>query len=330
VRPAHMLHSSGAMQPAAIGTNRSEVERLFGVVLGSLDDSADSEELARRAYQSRSRFYRLFHALVEESPGALRRRLLLERAAWHLGRTKIPVTEIALDANYGSLEAFTRAFRRAFRVSPSLYRRMGATHFRLPARNGIHFSAPGCRSKGASDMDLFDRFAGADAWHTRRLLEHAATLPPEQLDRPLNGAVQLFGWGADKNLREMLERLVWTKELWTAALTGGDMPKLEGVPAEERTPAALLARYEKAEAAFQRCLGDVQSRAAWDDTFVDALCEPPESFTFGGMFAHVITQNTYRRLTAQDALRKLGVSMEGFGDPMEYEQAVAPWRKAEG
>ena len=179
-------------------------------------------------------------------------------------------------------------------------------------------------------MDLFDRFAGADAWHTRRLLEHAATLRPEQLDRQLNGAVQLFGWGADKNLREMLERLVLTKELWTAALTGGDIPKLEGVPPEERTPAALLARFEKAEAAFQRCLGDVQSRAAWDDTFVDALCEPPESFTFGGVFAHIITQNTYRRLTAQDALRKLGVSVEGFGDPMEYEQSVAPWRKAEG
>jgi uncharacterized damage-inducible protein DinB len=257
----------------------------------------------------------------------MRRRLLLERAAWELGRTKISVTEIAFQANYGSLEAFTRAFRKAFRVSPSLYRRMGATHIHLPAPNNFHFCAPGSRSKGASHMDLFDRFAGADSWHTRRLLEHAETLSEEQLDRPLNSTVAVFGWCVpDRNLREMLERIVQTKEVWTAALTGGDPPSLEGTPASERTPAALLARFERADAEFNSFLCDVRNRGAWDDTFVDALCEPAETFTFGGMFAHVITFNTFRRLTALDALQRLGVSVEGFGCPMEYETSVAPWR----
>jgi hypothetical protein len=28
---------------------------------------------------------------------------------------------------------------------------------------------------------------------------------------------------------------------------------------------------------------------------------------------------------ALDALRQLGVQVEGFGDPMEYEETVAPW-----
>ena len=70
----------------------------------------------------------------------------------------------------------------------------------------------------------------------------------------------------------------------------------------------------------------MRNRVAWDDTFVDALCEPSETFTFGGTFAHVITFNTYRRLTALDALRQLGVSVKGFGCPMEYETSVAPWR----
>ena len=176
-------------------------------------------------------------------------------------------------------------------------------------------------------MDLFDRFAGADSWHTRRLLEHAGTLSEEQLDRPLNSAVAVFGWcDPDKNLREMLERIVQTKEVWTAALTGRDLPGLEGTPAEERTPQALLARFERADAEFNRFLTDVRNRGAWDDTFVDALCEPAETFTFGGMFAHVITFNTYRRLTALDALRRLGVNVEGFGCPTEYETSVAPWR----
>lgn len=46
-------------------------------------------------------------------------------------------------------------------------------------------------------------------------------------------------------------------------------------------------------------------------------------FTFAGMFAHVITFNAYQRLLALDALRSLGVKVEGFGCPTEYEASVA-------
>ena len=70
-------------------------------------------------------------------------------------------------------------------------------------------------------------------------------------------------------------------------------------------------------------MADVRNRGAWEDTFVDALCEPPEAFTFGGMFAHVITFNAYRRMLAIEALRCLGVRVEGFGCPMEYVESLA-------
>ncbi|MGP0070639.1 MAG: helix-turn-helix domain-containing protein [Bryobacteraceae bacterium] len=302
-----------------------EAERLSAVVLNSLDRPAGTNDLARDAYRSRTQFYRLFRALIDENPGTMRRRLLLERAAWQLGRTRCSVTDIALEANYGSLEAFTRAFRKAFRVSPSLYRRMGATHTRLPAPNGVHFCAPGTASKGATNhMDLYDLFSGTDSWYTRRLLEHATALTDEQLDRPQDGTAKVFPWDKpDRNLREILERMVQTKEVWAAALSAGEMLALEGQPPEERTPAALLRRFEKAEADFQRVLCDVRARNAWSDTFVDALCEPPETFTFGGMFAHVITFNIYRRLAALDVLQRLGVAMTGFGCPSEFEASVA-------
>ena len=72
---------------------------------------------------------------------------------------------------------------------------------------------------------------------------------------------------------------------------------------------------------------DVRNKAAWGDTFVDALCEPTETFTFGGVFPHIITFNAHRRLMGLDALRQLGVETEGFGDPMEYEESVAPWSR---
>jgi len=301
---------------------KTEAEWLGGVVLASLDEEEDIADLPRKAYRSRTQFFRLFRALIDETPGAMRRRLALERAAWQLGRTRLPVTEIAFDANYGSLEAFTRAFRKAFGVSPSLYRRMGATHYRLPASNGIHFGETS-PSKGANNMDLFDIFAGADFWHTRRLLEHARELSPEQLDQPLNNKAKVFPWNTpDQNLQDILERMVQTYEVWTAALLGEDAPVMDGVPAAQRTPAALLSRLEVAETKFGGFLRDVRNRGAWDDTFVDALCEPAETFTFGGMFAHVVTFNAYRRMLALDALRRLGVKIEGFGCPSEYEATL--------
>ena len=109
-----------------------------------------------------------------------------------------------------------------------------------------------------------------------------------------------------------------TKEVWSAALTGASMPDLDAEPPERRTPDALLSRLEAADLKFNRILTDVRNRNAWSDTFVDALCEPPETFSFVGMFAHVITFNTYQRLLALDALRRLGVKVEGFGCPTEY------------
>jgi AraC family transcriptional regulator len=301
--------------------------RLSVIVANSLDTQAKTQDLARQAYQSRTQFHRLFRTVVEETPGAMRRRLLLERAAYQLSRTGMPVTEVALNANYGSLEAFTRAFRKAFRTSPSLYRRMRDSHFHLPASNGIHFLAPGSPINGGRDMDLFDRFAGNDSWHTRRLLEYAGTLTEEQLDQPLPTVIELLPWReSNKTLRQLLENIIFTKEVWTAALSGANMD-MSGSPKSQRSPQAMLQRLEKADADLHRILSDVRNRSAWDDTFVDALCEPAETFTFGGVFAHIMTFNAHRRLMALDALRQLGVQTEGFGDPMEYEEHVAPWNQ---
>jgi AraC-like DNA-binding protein/uncharacterized damage-inducible protein DinB len=300
-----------------------EAQRLREVVLDSLEQEKDASGLARHAHRSRTQFYRLFRAMIEETPMAMRRRLLLERAAWQLSRTQLSVTDIGLDASYGSLEAFTRAFRKAFGVSPSLYRRMRATYTYLHTTNGIHHHSANSATnhpKGVGPfMDLFDIFAGQESWHTRRLLDLAKTLTDEQLDSLLKDQATVFPWqGPDRSLRQMLDRMVQNKEVWAAALTGSSMPPMESAPPENRTPAAMLTRLEKADAAFHSVLTDVRNRSAWEDTFVDALCEPPETFTFGGTFAHVIIFNAHRRMLAIDTMRRLGVKVEGFGCPEEY------------
>lgn len=302
-------------------------DRLSSIVANSLDTQTKTQDLARQAYQSRTQFHRLFRTMIEETPAAMRRRLLLERAAYHLAHTETSVTDVAFDAGFGSLEAFSRAFRKSFRISPSRYRRMRDPHFHLPASNKIHFFAPGSPSKGGRDMDLFDRFAGNDSWHTRRLLEYASALTDEQLDRPIPSVVELLPWReSNKTLRQLFENIIFTKEVWTAALSGAQMD-MNGPPPSQRSPQAMLQRLEKTDAELHRIFADVRNRSAWDDTFVDALCEPAETFTFGGVFAHIMTFNAHRRLMALDALRQLGVETQGFGDPMEYEESVAPWNQ---
>jgi AraC family transcriptional regulator len=302
-----------------------EAQRLRGAILQSLDQEQNAKGLARHAYRSRTQFYRVFRAMIEETPVAMRRRLLLERAAWQLSRTRLAVTVIGFNANYGSLEAFTRAFRKAFKVSPSLYRRMGVTYTHLYAPNGIHHYSGRDDKKGTDrSMDLYDIFAGQESWHTGRLLELAKTLNDEQLDRPLKNQMTISPWdGPDQNLRQILDRMVQTKEVWAAAITGGGMPLLDNAPPEDRTPSAMLARMDKADAAFHSVLKDVRDRSGWEDTFVDALCEPPEMFTFGGMFADVITFNAHRRMLAIDALQRLGAKVEGCGSPIEYVAHLA-------
>ncbi len=305
---------------------KQQAGRLTNVVLDSLEEACSTADLARRAFHSRTQFHSLFRALVEETPAAMRRRLLLERAGWTLANTTKPVTEIAFDANYASLEAFTRAFRKAYSASPSLYRRIGSGRFWLPSPNGIHFISPGTtiHKEGAVNMDLFDRFAGNDSWHTQRLLACAATLTDEQLDRPLKVVIEILPWRERTNtLRQLLENIVFTKEVWTAALSGKSLD-MNGPPPEGRTPRAMQKRLEQTDAELDRIMREAGCRGGWDDTFVDALCEPPETFSYGGVFAHIMTFNAHRRLMALDAFRELGVHVDGFGCPMEYEMTVAP------
>ena len=93
--------------------------------------------------------------------------------------------------------------------------------------------------------------------------------------------------GLPQGVPHFAKCLVQTTEVWTAALAGRNVPSEERGAAAESTPVALLARFAKSDAEFNAILSDVRNRGAWQDTFVDALCEPPETFTFGGKFAHV-------------------------------------------
>jgi hypothetical protein len=68
---------------------------------------------------------------------------------------------------------------------------------------------------------------------------------------------------------------------------------------------------------------DRGDRNEWDDVFVDALCTPPVSFTFGSVIAHILTLAAVRRQLVTDVLRELGVADVETRDEIEWERAMA-------
>ncbi len=51
---------------------------------------------------------------------------------------------------------------------------------------------------------------------------------------------------------------------------------------------------------------------------MDALCEPAEVFSYGGMIAHVLTFAAHNRTLVVLALKKAGIDDLGWGDPMKW------------
>jgi AraC family transcriptional regulator len=290
------------------------LRELIDVVLDSLDEPANGTSLAQRTHFSRDHLDRLLAAATGESPVALRRRLLLERAAWQLRTGAASPTGAAEAAGYGSLAAFSRAFTRAYGAPPSAF----DGEPELDAPNGIHFHPPagllipGARNGSPSSSDLTDRLVAHHLDRVRELLTVAATLPPEALEREVRpGLVLTWFEGVEPSAALMCERLVYTLEVWVAAIAG------EAVPADG---GAWGPRFERAALAFERLAKRIRDRGAFDDAFVDALCEPPQSFTYGGVLSHVLSYGAVRREALASVLIELGADVRSVeGDPILWE-----------
>jgi AraC-like DNA-binding protein len=311
-------------QPGA-GTTRQDgrvsdrLRDLLDLVVGTLDDpAADGRELARRAAFSRDHLDRLLNAATGETPVTLRRRLLLERAAWSLRAGEATPTDAAAPAGYASLAAFSRAFSRAYGVPPASFAASGRP-VELPAPNGIHFLAPagfvvpGRRSAPSpAGSDLTARLVRHHLDRVRELLTAATVLPADALARPLRpGFVAVWFEGEEPSADLMAERLVGTLEVWTAALLGE--------PAPEREGSDLVARLDRVAPRFAAFARRVRDAGGWDDAFVDALCEPPQAFTHGGVLAHVVTYGAIRREALASVLAELGAAVPDTADPILWE-----------
>ena len=127
-------------------TEQSYKERVLRVLVHiqqHLDETIELDDLAHIAHFSPFHFHRLFRGMVGESVMEHVRRLRLERAAHRLRFTDKPVTNIAFEAGYETLEAFSRAFRANFGEPPSRFRAACAVLPLKSSPSGVHFSADG-------------------------------------------------------------------------------------------------------------------------------------------------------------------------------------------
>ncbi|MEU0094630.1 helix-turn-helix domain-containing protein [Kribbella sp. NPDC006257] len=290
-------------------------------VADSLDDPETTGcDLARRVHMSRSNFDRVVPAVAGESPSAFRRRLLLERAAYRLLAEDSGVLDLAIDAGYGSHEAFTRAFTRAYGMPPREWRREPSRRFFLAAPSGVHFQPPaGLRlpaTKEARGMDVLVRMVEHHVWLTGEMIERADRLPAAQLDDRIELSVE--GIDDDVSIRYLLDRLVWQEEMWLASVE--DQPfQVPECGIQVTTPIAeLRTRHAAAGSRFVALVNRLNEEGRFDETFVDTTCEPPRVFTYGGMVAHVLTFAAHRRSLLVGAFHSAGITDLGSGDPMHF------------
>ena len=284
-------------------------------------DALNADERAARAFLSRSHFDRVIRAVAGETPGAFRRRVLLERAAYRLATSADGILEIALEAGYSSHEAFVRAFRRAYGVNPSDWRQ-APRQIQLPSRNNVHFHPPGglrlpTRTEVTS-MDLIVRMVEHHVWLVGQMVDRAARLTDEQLDTEIK--ISVDDVDESPTLRRLLSRLVGQMDMWIKVIHDErydfDVEKAESV-------GGMSARLASVGPAYLAEVKRVVAEGRLDETFVDAQCDPVEIFTYGGMIAHVLTFAAFRRTLVLGAFASAGISDLGYGDPGKWVAEAA-------
>ena len=295
---------------------RDRLRELLDAVVDA--DNADVGDMARSSYSSEFHFSREVRRLTGESPAALRRRIMLERAAWRL-RGGERVSTVAADEGWSSAEVFSRAFRRTFGVPPS---RAADIEFRLPAPNGLHFHPPQSLwldSDGdTKEPDISQLMVAHDIADTTYLINKATELSKEQWQQEISPGQVVLEWdGPETGVGAVLGAIVWTKEVWLATIEGRDFPEREFTQPGSTSAAQLAVYHDDLGNRWSAMVSEYTAEGRLGDTIIDALCDPPESFQLYGIVAHVLTYSAHRRELARTMLARHGVGT-GRGDPLDW------------
>ncbi len=99
------------------------IQNVLDYIEDKLNEKLTIEELARISFFSRFHFHRIFHAVVGDPVMEYIRKRRLSCAALDLLGSNRRITDIAFDYQFNTHDAFTRAFKRFFEISPDEYRK---------------------------------------------------------------------------------------------------------------------------------------------------------------------------------------------------------------
>jgi transcriptional regulator GlxA family with amidase domain len=133
-----MLTQALRLELASLGPERAQALRdpqiatAIHLIHAQPQEAWTVKRLAGEVAYSRSAFASRFRELVGESPMGYVTRTRLAVGATLLQRTPMSIAEVARRTGYSTEASFSRAFKRAFGVSPGV--------FRTAPRDAAHFS----------------------------------------------------------------------------------------------------------------------------------------------------------------------------------------------
>jgi AraC family transcriptional regulator len=101
----------------------SRLRRVFEYIAAHIKDDISIEKLAKIACYSPFHFARKFTLATGIPPHRYISRMRIENAMEELAAGKLPLAQIALNANFSSQASFTRAFHRTIGMTPKEYQR---------------------------------------------------------------------------------------------------------------------------------------------------------------------------------------------------------------
>ncbi|MBB6430157.1 DinB family protein [Algisphaera agarilytica] len=168
-------------------------------------------------------------------------------------------------------------------------------------------------------MNILDRLLRHDADTTRKLLQLAAGLSDEDLDRT-------FDLGLD-TLRKTFWHMIDCHESW--------LDQMKGRPARDEnwradiSVAELIKRHDAVCEELYAFAKDIEDNNRLNETFIDHWMDPPRRKTFGGCIVHLATHAMHHRAQLLFMLRRLGVEGVPEGDALTWEnQARGGWEPA--
>lgn len=175
------------------------VRRGIDYIEARLDSEIDLADVARHAGMSQWHFQRIWKALTNETLKTYVRSRRFANALDKLAHTDERILEIALASGFDSQEAFTRAFKKAFDVSPASYRK---SHQQIPFLRKVRI-----------DEEYLRHLHGGVSLEPRMHVQAARTMV----------GVRTRGFGVDSEKNNFADKL---HRLW-----GGFLPRMGEIPA---------------------------------------------------------------------------------------------------